>query len=177
MKIESDWSLDASFEVWRNVFEIVEEHFDPPCSVLDLGCGKHRWSAKGFEMTRIDIRPMKGSIQHDLNRPIPLETNSQDYTVAAEIIEHLESPLAFLREIARVTSRLAIITAPDVTTSPGFYSTDTYRLWGHISIISDWLLAEHFRRLGMIILEKRLVSLEQDPPDEDARCVVYLVKP
>ncbi|OLE54042.1 MAG: hypothetical protein AUG51_10435 [Acidobacteria bacterium 13_1_20CM_3_53_8] len=55
-------------------------------------------------------------IQADLNiNQVPLRENSADVAVAVEVIEHLENPRAFMRELARIIKPggLIIITTPN----------------------------------------------------------------
>ena len=157
MKIDTNWVVRASKGVWENVFDMVEARFKTPCVIADLGCGYHWWTLEGARFFRIDLYPPPDSrehIKHDLNRGIPLPPKFVDYSIAVEIIEHLENPLSFLREVKRVTRQLAVITCPNGIES-GWYTPEKYDSEGHITILSDWLMEKHFERLGIGVIEKR----------------------
>ncbi|MFZ5803154.1 MAG: class I SAM-dependent methyltransferase [Candidatus Omnitrophota bacterium] len=68
--------------------------------ILDIGCGRNKISgAVGIDIDRHSL----ADIFHDLNRyPYPLKEASFDQIYAKHIIEHLDDPRAFLREIARI---------------------------------------------------------------------------
>ena len=95
-------------------------------SVLDVGCGdgylcsqiKKRINAvSGIDLskTRIDsaitkypgIEFVQGSV-YDL----PYEENSRDLVTAVETIEHLENPVAAIKEMRRVSKKYVLITVP-----------------------------------------------------------------
>ncbi len=68
--------------------------------ILDIGCSNNKVAGT----IGIDIDPKSDAdYHHDLNvYPYPLEENSVDKVFAKHIIEHLEDPRAFLREIYRI---------------------------------------------------------------------------
>jgi SAM-dependent methyltransferase len=147
----------ASKGVWEQVFDIIEKHFTTPCVIVDLGCGYHWWTLENAKILRIDLYPPPDSlnhIKHNLNNGIPFPPKFVDYAVAVEIIEHLENPMFFLREIKRVTRKLAVVTCPNGIES-GWYTPEKYDSEGHISMLSDWLMEKHFEKLGLKVVEKR----------------------
>ena len=100
------------------VIEILESRGIQAPVVLDVGCGKADFLASlqsraVFAAGRcIGLDAIKHSgfnlgiefIQADLDQgELPVEASSSDLTVAIEVIEHLENPRAFMRELVRVT--------------------------------------------------------------------------
>jgi 2-polyprenyl-3-methyl-5-hydroxy-6-metoxy-1,4-benzoquinol methylase len=100
-------------DIWGNV-------------LLDVGCGAGRlWPFVcdrfaryvGVDVVRYDQFPREATfLQADLDGGlVPLPDRSADVVVAAETIEHLENPRAFVRELARVTKAdgWIIVTTPN----------------------------------------------------------------
>jgi SAM-dependent methyltransferase len=79
--------------------------------ILELGCGR----IKHPNAVGIDRIPLPGvDVVHDLNAyPYPLEDNTFDVVYAIHVIEHLDSVLAVMEEIYRITrpnGRVIVIT-------------------------------------------------------------------
>lgn len=79
--------------------------------ILELGCGR----TKHPNAVGIDRIPLPGvDVVHDLNRrPYPFEDNSFDEVYAIHVIEHLDSILAVMEELFRITrpnARITVIT-------------------------------------------------------------------
>jgi len=68
--------------------------------ILDIGCGTNKMA----DAIGIDIDPnSKADIIHDLNvYPYPVDSNAFDKIYAKHIIEHLDNPEGFLKEIYRI---------------------------------------------------------------------------
>lgn len=82
--------------------------------LADIGCGTgdllrevggHFAGLVGVDAVHYDgLPPGVTFLQADLDGPrLPLEPASVDVAVAVEVIEHLENPRAFIRELARIT--------------------------------------------------------------------------
>jgi len=81
--------------------------------LLDAGCGtgdlwrlvaRNFSSCIGVDAVRYQGLPAEvGFRPANLDGPLPLEDASVDTAAAIEVIEHLENPRAFMRELARVT--------------------------------------------------------------------------
>lgn len=67
---------------------------------LDIGCGGNKIPGSVY----VDIDPgANPDILHDLNKfPYPMEDNSYDEIYAKHIIEHLDDPKGFMRELTRI---------------------------------------------------------------------------
>lgn len=70
------------------------------CKTLDIGCARNKIpNAIGID---IDEKS-QADILHDLNSyPYPIEDNSIDRIYAKHIIEHLNDPKRFIKEISRI---------------------------------------------------------------------------
>ncbi len=152
---------------------------EPPGRALDLGAGQGALSQalklRGFEVTAADINPGQFRAagvtfaRLDLNEPLPFPDAGFDLVVAVEVLEHLESPRAFLREIHRVLrpGGLAVLSTPNITSLPSrvfFLATGCFDLFvptkrrledplhadadGHITPLPGWLLRYHLREGG-----------------------------
>lgn len=107
---------------------------DPEDSILDIGCGDgpfaHFCATRGAEVIFADIDASKvdavSAMLKDSNaravmplvtdaKPIPLEDGRVNKVIAMEVLEHVEDPQAFMREIVRVAKpgSLFLLTVPD----------------------------------------------------------------
>lgn len=100
-----------------------------PKKILDVGCAGGYISLllmkMGHDVTGIELNKkmaeearMRGVnvVEHDLEEPIPLESNSVDIVHACEIIEHLFDTESFLKEINRILkpNGIVIISTPNL---------------------------------------------------------------
>ena len=71
-----------------------------PPKILDIGCSRNKIPGA----IGIDVDPTSlADIFHDLNvYPYPIEENSIDKIYAKHIIEHLDNPRFFIRELYRI---------------------------------------------------------------------------
>lgn len=115
--------------VHRRVLDLMRN--EPRGRVLDLGAGKGNISTElkklDFHVIACDINPQLFRIKGircdyaDLNQKLPYETESFDYVMCVEVIEHLENPHHVIREIARVLrpEGKVVVTTPNIA---NFYS-------------------------------------------------------
>ena len=94
-------------------------------TLIDVGCGtgdlwrrlRGRFSRViGVDAVRYDGLPQDVTFTAaDLDEALPLADGLADATVAVEVIEHLENPRAFVRELARITrpGGWVVITTPN----------------------------------------------------------------
>src|SRR5262245_60062333 len=78
---------------------------------LDLGAGRGELSTslaiRGYDVTAVERYPQQFQakvplVDADLNEPFPFAAATFDTVMAIEILEHLENPRRFLRELSRV---------------------------------------------------------------------------
>ncbi len=152
----------------------------PRGRLLDLAAGagytSHVLHKMGFEVTSTEINPeqfLAAGVRvepADLNQGLPYQDASFPCILALEIIEHLEAPSRFVREIARVLAPggTALISTPNITTLGSkfrfafkhefnhFYNIpdrlrDPFddRSCGHISPMPLWLLCHFVDKAGL----------------------------
>jgi SAM-dependent methyltransferase len=136
---------------------------EPRGQVLDAGAGDGTLAARlkglGFEVRAIDLfpevfRPDDIPIQSaDLNKGFPFGSEEFDVVVATEVIEHLENPWLFIRELHRITrpGGVVVVTTPNLgnvyvrayflLTGKLFnFLENSYRGIGHVTPVFLWNL-------------------------------------
>jgi len=111
--------------IYRTVATLLTER-GAAGTLADIGCGGgHLWRALrpsfsrcvGVDALRYDDLPEAVEfVAADLDRlPLPLADQSADVVTAVEVIEHLENPRAFCRELARVAKPggWVVVTTPN----------------------------------------------------------------
>lgn len=103
----------ASWLVTQLVAKAYERHLPGHARgrLVDLGCGKvplyAAYRAQVSEVTCVDWSGSADSAQHldvahDLNQPLPLESDRYDTAILSDVLEHIRRPEALVAEIARI---------------------------------------------------------------------------
>jgi SAM-dependent methyltransferase len=112
----------------RRIHDRVIEHLraEPRGRLLDVGAGDGTLSMRlrdeGFDVTAVDLftndfRPTDIEIRSaNLNAGVPFADGEFSVVVATEVIEHLENPWQFVRELYRITNPggVVIISTPNL---------------------------------------------------------------
>lgn len=117
-------AADAAEGVHAAVLALLKS--DPPGQLLDAPAGKGAFALhareRGYTVVCGDIAPARfrardmTCLKLDLNQPWDLESESFDYVVSIEAVEHLENPWHLVREANRVlkTQGTLILTTPNI---------------------------------------------------------------
>lgn len=118
--------------------------------ILDIGCGGNRVP----NSIGIDIDPnVNPDIVHNLNHyPFPLESNKFDKIYAKHIIEHLDDPISFVKEIFRLLKPGGIA----FIATPHFSSYVAYSEPQHKLFYSYFLLTNVSRGLNIKVLNQEI---------------------
>jgi SAM-dependent methyltransferase len=152
----------------------------PPCA-LDLGAGRGELStslvSRGYSVTAVEryreqFAAKVPLVDADLNEAFPFDDRSFDVAMAIEILEHLENPRRFLRELSRTLrpGGVAIVSTPNLTSLLSRFLFAACGQWdlffnhpwrlrdpysslvhGHITPVTRWLLEHHARDAGFVV--------------------------
>lgn len=113
---------------------------------------------KQFKVKGVKVRAV------DLNKDFPAVNDKYDLITACEIIEHLENPYHFLREISKILAPkgVLILSTPNIESAtsridylidgnPRWFDDYAHDAWGHIMPVSRWLLAQCLNGAGMVV--------------------------
>jgi len=142
---------------------------------IDLGAGSGALAVRlrdlGYEVIAVDMNSERYKadipfIQLNLNNPdfSPLGNGAFDFVTAVEVIEHLESPITFLRHIRSLCKPdgIALITTPNMDNAPSrfrFLLTGKLHMMdekvpNHISpIFYDLFIRQYLPRAGLKLVE------------------------
>jgi SAM-dependent methyltransferase len=157
-----------------------------PGRALDLAAGQgplsYKLSQRGFDVVATEVNteqfraPGVPCHKVNLNAQTPFADASFDLVLGVEIIEHLEAPRAFVRELFRLLrpGGLAIVTTPNISSLPSrlfFMATGCFDLFvpfnsrlkdaysheadGHISPLPAWMLRYFLRESGFSVEAER----------------------
>lgn len=165
--------IHAGPGVHEAALEVLRERVPPGARVADLGSGSGalalRMQDAGYDVTAVD-RDVSGtpervrSLEADLNEGVPqLARGSFDAAVAVELVEHLDSPVAFLRTALGlvVPGGWLLVSTPNVlhpysrlkflTKGTWFlFDEDDYWTTGHSTPLPRWLLQAHLKEAGAV---------------------------
>ena len=114
---------DTAYNVHEVIFELLKEYKGG--KLLDLGAGEGALSKRllemGFDVESCDLNPERFKIARkcakvDLNEPLPYPSETFDFVMCVEVIEHLRNPWLIVSECKRVLKRHGklVITTPNI---------------------------------------------------------------
>jgi hypothetical protein len=116
MNVQSNKAMWIEYETWRLVWDsLIPPSPGPKERLLDVGPAAHVWTCSDYTVERADRLERRGETKlhkFDFDQPWPFFAETFEVSTALEVIEHVENPWHFLREIMRVTRRRAILTTP-----------------------------------------------------------------
>lgn len=90
----------------------IKKVLSPESSLIDIGCGQGQLLSRvkelqpQSELTGVDYTDFKNYpfpfIQHDCNLDFSEKFSRYDIVAASEVIEHIENPRHFLRELTKI---------------------------------------------------------------------------
>lgn len=117
---------------------------------LDIGCGNNK--VPGATYLDFDIKA-KPDILHDLNQfPYPIADNTFDEIFAKHIIEHLNDPIGFMREMCRVLKPGGTI----FVATPHFSCRVAYSEPQHKLFFSYFMFNNVINGLDLEVLEQKI---------------------
>ncbi len=113
--------LPGEPDAYTTFIHLAESACPEGARIIDLGCGEEGYlsclAERAGEIIGLDDRPLAGPYEHylevDLGETIPLDAGSVDLAANKFLLEHLEDPTRFLRNVHRVLcpgGRLIIMT-------------------------------------------------------------------
>lgn len=163
---------------------LIMRHLDPgvdmaSLKVLDVGAGYGAMSRRllddGFvDVVAWDLDPTQSRLPSLPVTPVDLDTDfgaafpsAFDVVVAIEVIEHLENPRHFLRNLAQVlrAGGIALVSSPNVESAASraaflghgglrwFTRFDRER-YGHITPVFSWQMRDASKAAGLDLVEK-----------------------
>lgn len=181
--------IHAAKGLHERAIEVIQNRCQGRGKVLDLGCGSGAFTKRlqtiGFETTSVDLSLDTFALNSECYE-IDLNSNFSerfanrefDVIVALEVIEHLENPLHFLRQLKLISNNETVI----LTSFPNiylyssvytFFKNGSFANWspslywetGHQTILTDWLFEEHLKKTGLVLEEKHFCAAFEPPPD------------
>jgi cyclopropane fatty-acyl-phospholipid synthase-like methyltransferase len=159
------------------VAELVRRHMSRGAKLAELAAGGGaltlRLHEMGFQVNACDyvtenfrLHGQVRFIQQDLNAQFSQNFSGCEGVVAVEIIEHLENPRHFLREIRAIlpAGGVAIVTTPNVESPvsvamsirsgrPIWFWESAYRSDGHITPVPQWIIEQASEEAGLEVVE------------------------
>jgi len=182
-KTETDYNyagitIHAATGLHEYAMDVVLRKCTPNGHILDLGCGSGAFTKRlqdhGFRTTSVDLsldtfKLRSERYEFDFNGDFAEQLTGKKYDaiVALEVIEHLENPLHFLRQLKLIAGQdiPLFISFPNLYlywSLYTFYKDGTFGNWspflywetGHQSLMTDWLFEEHLKKTGLSLEEK-----------------------
>ena len=170
--------IKSDFRVHDTCFKILEEKFKnyETLKVLDIATGTGAFAKKisdQFSNWKIEINDFENQCNlknikkyaFNLNKPFRFKKSNYDLIIALEIIEHLENPWLFLKEIYKVLKKngILILSTPNSDSTldrlnfllkgyPMYFGKDGFiNSEGHITMVPHWLFEIISNQVGFKI--------------------------
>ncbi|MCK4319953.1 class I SAM-dependent methyltransferase [Candidatus Micrarchaeota archaeon] len=109
---------------WKPWFDNILENISKGSNILEVGCGKGILlntlkKKKDCKVTGVDIISKPDSIDFPFftvdidSEPLPFDSDSFDYVICTEVLEHLFNPEKAIDELARVSKDKLLISIPN----------------------------------------------------------------
>ncbi len=181
------WGVEDSTWKADQVVSLVQEHQLKPKSIVDVGCGAgvvlaqvHKAIESSKECYGFDISPQAISLASQRTEDglsfsvgdflVDTEFDS-DLILCLDVIEHLENPFAFLREL-RNRSQYAIFHIPlEISALHAVFNKslyNAYELSGHLHFFTREIALSVLEKSGYKIIEDRYTPGALDLPRKTA---------
>jgi SAM-dependent methyltransferase len=160
-KMDTDFIIKLNTQIHDRVIECLQSEIRGP--LLDVGAGdgtltqrllEESFDVKAVDLVTKDFRPSGIEIRAaDLNHGIPFADGEFAAVVATEVIEHLENPWMFVRELYRITrpGGVVVVSTPNLgnvyarlwyalTGRLYNFMEASYRSLGHVTPVYLWNL-------------------------------------
>lgn len=170
--------------IHEGALALLQEHVPPPARIVDLGCGNGAFALRaadaGYDVVLVDREPPAdlgfATWSFDFNtsaRYADAIGASYDAVVGIEVIEHLESPYRFLRQLQGLLrpGGALLVTTPsvvDLDSRLQFLVRGDFWLFPrgcvrgerseHLTILPYWFMEEIFEREGWRVVERRFIG-------------------
>jgi SAM-dependent methyltransferase len=179
--------IHAAKGLHEGAMEVIQKHAKGKVAALDFGCGSGAFTKRlqnnGYTTTSVDLSldtfALKSeSYEIDLNTDFAQRFSGRnfDVIVALEVIEHLENPLHFLRQLKSLANKdtLILVSFPNLylySSIYTFYKNGIFANWspflywesGHQTILTDWLFEEHVKKTDLVFEEKYFCGFFEPP--------------
>lgn len=175
--------IHAAAGLHEAVAELIVKHIPRDTQILELGAGSGAMARRlvdmGYHINAVDLDASTWACpdipvqELDLNQgDWPLSVNKEfPCVLAMEVVEHLENPKGFFRNLSKVVTAngICIVTTPNVLNARSLsrflkkgqfycFSPQLYFETGHISILPYWLLHLFAKDAGFHVLETHFVG-------------------
>ncbi|MCT4638876.1 MAG: class I SAM-dependent methyltransferase [Bacteroidales bacterium] len=168
----------AAHNLHKDTANTISEYVEKGMYVLDFGCGEGAFSSRLKDMNLkvdscdIDTDQFKATVDNliklDLNRDNIADNFDKKYdmVIGMEIIEHLENPRKYIRDIKKLVKPggTIVITTPNITSfesrlrffmKGNFVSFEEKSLaFGHITPLSPFQLETIFKESNLKVLKR-----------------------
>ena len=116
------------------MLHLILAYLSSPSSVLDIGCGAGAYGPAlieaGYDWTGLEINPHCLALLEQRGlpfrkaeaemQPFPCANKEFDEAICIEVLEHIEHPESFLKEVSRIVRKRALFSVPNLEVIPYF---------------------------------------------------------